>query len=73
MNSQAVDQVLERAVNEGDVPGVVAIAATDEGTIYEGAFGQRELDKNSLMTSDTVFWVASMTKAITAISAMQLV
>ena len=73
INSQTVDRVLERAVEQRDVSGVVAIAATDEGILYEGSFGQRELDKDSPMTSDTVVWVASMTKAMTAASAMQLV
>jgi methyl acetate hydrolase len=40
---------------------------------YEGAFGRREIDKPAAMTVDTVFWIASMTKAITAAGAMQQV
>ena len=73
IDSQAIDRVLGQAVKQADVPGVVAIAATGESILYEGAFGQRELNKDPLMTSDTVVWVASMTKAVTAASAMQLV
>jgi methyl acetate hydrolase len=72
-NSQAIDHVLSRAVYAQDVPGVVAMAATDQGVMYEGAFGTRELGKDVAMTPDTVVWVASMTKAITAAAAMQLV
>jgi CubicO group peptidase (beta-lactamase class C family) len=49
------------------------MAATDEGIMYEGAFGTRELGKDAAMTPDTVVWIASMTKAITAAAAMQLV
>ena len=41
--------------------------------VYEGAFGKRELGKDAPMTLDTVVWIASMTKAITATAAMQLV
>ncbi len=72
-NTQAIDQVLSQAVNANDAPGIVAMAATDEGVIYEDAFGKCELGKDAAMTPDTVVWIASMTKAITAAAAMQLV
>jgi len=72
-NTQAVDQVLKRAADAKDVPGVVGLAATDRGVIYQGAFGKRELGKDAAMTPDTVVWIASMTKAMTAAGAMQLV
>ena len=68
-----VDQILERAVTAGEVPGVVALAADHQGVVYEGAFGQREIGKGPEMTLDTVFWIASMTKAVTSVAAMQLV
>ena len=61
-----VDQALREAVNAGTVPGVVAIGANENGVVYEGAFGPG-------VTADSVFWIASMTKAITATAAMQLV
>src|SRR6185437_4173171 len=54
-------------------PGVVALAADDHGVIYEGAFGRRAVDKPEPMTLDSVFRIASMTKAITGTAAMQLV
>jgi len=69
----AVDQVLERAVEAGEVPGVVALAADDKGVVYEGVFGKREVGTGVDMTRDTVFWIASMTKAVTSVAAMQLV
>src|SRR5467141_2125347 len=68
-----VDQVLQAATDRGDVPGVVAMAATREGPVYQGAFGTRVLPHGPAMTSDTVFWIASMTKAVTSTAAMQLV
>jgi CubicO group peptidase (beta-lactamase class C family) len=72
-NTQAIDHVLRQPVHAHEVPGVVAMAATDQGVMYEGAFGTRELGKDVAMTPDTVVWIASMTKAITAAAAMQLV
>jgi methyl acetate hydrolase len=68
-----IDGVLRQAVDSKDVPGVVAMAATDKGLLYEGAFGTRVLDNGQAMTLDTVFRIASMTKAITSVAAMQLV
>jgi methyl acetate hydrolase len=67
------DLVLRKGIDNGDVPGVVAAAATREGTIYEGAFGRRALPEGPQMTVDSVFWIASMTKAVTSTAAMQLV
>jgi CubicO group peptidase (beta-lactamase class C family) len=70
---KSIDAILSQAVGAKTVPGVVAVAATDKGVVYEGAFGQREIGKPAPMTLDTVVWIASMTKAITATAAMQLV
>src|SRR5947209_10312548 len=71
--STHVDQVLQRAVGAGDVAGVVALAADDSGVLYHGAFGRRAIDAEAAMTEDSVFWIASMTKAITSVAAMQQV
>ena len=69
----AIDATLEHAVTKGEVAGVVAMATDGRETIYEGAFGKRVLGGEVAMTPDTVFWIASMTKAITGASVMQLV
>jgi len=68
-----VDAVLGGAVSSGNVPGVVALAVDDKGVVYEGAFGKRNLVTGAAMTPDTMFWIASMTKAVTSTAAMQMV
>lgn len=68
-----IDQVLRQKCETGEIPGVVAIAATGSEVIYQGAFGKRDLSRDDAMTADSVFWIASMTKAITAAAGMQLV
>ncbi|MGV7212628.1 serine hydrolase domain-containing protein [Bradyrhizobium sp. UFLA05-112] len=74
MQSKAqIDQVLRQKSDAKAIPGVVAIAATGKDVLYEGAFGKRDLSKPDAMTVDSVFWIASMTKAVTAAGAMQLV
>jgi methyl acetate hydrolase len=74
MQSQAqIDQILRQKTDAREIPGVVAIAASSKEVIYQGAFGKRDLSKPDAMTADSVFWIASMTKAITTAGAMQLV
>lgn len=68
-----IDELLRGATQRGEVAGAVAMAATREAVLYEGAFGRRGLPDGAAMTPDTVFWIASMTKAITSTAAMQLV
>ena len=68
-----IDAVLKQAVDAKEVPGVVAMVATEKGLFYENAFGVRELGRGPDMTLDSVFRIASMTKAITSVAAMQLV
>jgi methyl acetate hydrolase len=68
-----IDKELASAVSGGAIAGVVATAADKNGVFYEAAFGQRTLDQPQPMTTDTVFAIASMTKAITGAAAMQMV
>ena len=70
---ERVDSLLKKATDSGDVPGVVAMATNRDRTLYEGAFGKRILGQNAAMTTDTVVWIASMTKALTSACAMQLI
>ena len=74
MQSKAqIDQVLRQKSDAKEIPGVVAMAANSKEVIYQGAFGKRDLSRDDAMTPDSVFWIASMTKAITGAAAMQLV
>ena len=74
MQSKAqIDQILREKSEAKEIPGVVAVAARGNETIYQGAFGKRDLSKDDALTLDSVFWIASMTKAVTTAGAMQLV
>src|SRR6187402_2884402 len=70
---KSIDAAIEKAVNDRTVAGAVAMAATQKGIIYEGLFGKANVDTGTAMRPDTVFWLLSMTKAITATACMQLV
>jgi CubicO group peptidase (beta-lactamase class C family) len=66
------DATLAAAVNRGDIPGVVAMAVRADGILYQGAFGTADAGRRRPMTIDALFRIASMTKAITSVAALQL-
>jgi CubicO group peptidase (beta-lactamase class C family) len=72
-STAAIDRLLQDAVKAGEAPGVAAAAADASGPIYQGASGRRSVATDAPMTTDTVFRIASMTKAVTATAAMQMV
>ncbi|MEW2499728.1 MULTISPECIES: serine hydrolase domain-containing protein [unclassified Amycolatopsis] len=73
MSSTApIDKILSDAVDAGDVPNVVAIAADDNGIIYEGAAGPRAAGSAGPASADTHFRIMSMTKMVTTTAALKL-
>jgi CubicO group peptidase (beta-lactamase class C family) len=70
--SSQIDALLASSIEAGRIPGVVAIAATSDEIIYEGAAGFRDIESNAEMTVETITRIASMTKAITSVAVMQL-
>jgi methyl acetate hydrolase len=72
-SSAAIDEALRDAVARKVVPGVVAMAADRKGIIYEGAFGVADIAEARPLKLDSLFRIASMTKAVTSTAALQLV
>ena len=70
--SSSLDAKLSAAVARGDVPGLVVVAATRDRILYQGVFGKAEIGRSRPMTADAIFRIASMTKAVTSVAAMQL-
>jgi len=70
--SAMLDEKLSAAVARGDVPGLVVVAATRDRILYQGVFGKAEVGRERPMTADAIFRIASMTKAVTSVAAMQL-
>ena len=71
-----VQAILDRGVSNGDAVGAAAQVVTRDGVLAAAAAGERSADaaaRAGPMTLDTVCWIASMTKAITGVAAMQLV
>jgi len=71
--SGIIDDALQWAVERKEVAGVVAMAADRGGVFYQGAFGLADLAPARPLNLDSMFRIASMTKAITSVAAMQLI
>ena len=71
--STALSTFFVDAVSRGDVPGIVAIVVDRDKVLYHEAFGKMNAAKNVPMAKDTIFRIASMTKAVTSMGVMQLV
>jgi CubicO group peptidase (beta-lactamase class C family) len=68
-----IDAALRAAVDAKSIAGVAAMAADRRGVVYHGAFGVSDIATGRAMREDDLFRIASMTKAITSVAAMQLV
>jgi CubicO group peptidase (beta-lactamase class C family) len=73
IDAASIDQVLQAAVDRGDVPSVVAVAADRDGVVYRGAAGPRTADGDDPISPDTHFRIMSMTKMVATTAALQLV
>ena len=72
VDTSGIDRVLRRAVDSGAVPNVVATAADTDGPFYEGAAGARTVGTDQPLDGGTLFRIASMTKMVATVAALQL-
>jgi methyl acetate hydrolase len=68
----ALTQFLKAATERGDVPGVVVTLVNTDGVLYHEAFGKSSTLRDTPMAKDTIFNIASMTKAVTSVAIMML-
>src|SRR3984885_11427132 len=68
-----IDQTLRASLKTHKIPACVAMAATTDKTTYSGAFGKRDSASGVDVNADSIFVIASMTKPVTSVAAMQLV
>ena len=72
LGATGIEATLRAGVSRRKIPAAVAMVAADEKTTYAGAFGKRDSASGVDVTTDSIFSIASMTKAITSVAAMQL-
>jgi len=71
-DTAAMDKLLSEAVNNGDVIGTSAMVFNEGHTVYQGAFGLGDRERNRPVDMDTVWRIYSMTKPITSVVIMDL-
>src|SRR5690242_17907518 len=67
-----LSEVLTAEVSAGRLPGAVVAVARGGRVVLHEAFGHRHAEPRVPMTTDTLFWVASMTKPVTVAGALLL-
>jgi methyl acetate hydrolase len=70
---KTIDGILEKNTVGGSLPCAFAGVANSDVSLYTGAAGVLSKDYPEPMTTDTIFAIASMTKAITTVATLQLV
>lgn len=65
--------VLDRLRREQDVPGVTAIVVNREGVVFAGASGVADLQTSEPLTPQSIFYIGSVSKVLTAVLVLQLV
>ena len=70
---QKIRPMLQKFVDDGSVAGVVAMVMRDGQVVYQEAVGWADKEARKPMREDTLFRIASQTKAVTSVAILQLV
>ena len=68
-----IDALLQRYVDENRIAGAVALVLRDGRPVYEKAVGWSDKGAGRRMAADTIFRIASQTKALTSVAILSLV
>jgi CubicO group peptidase (beta-lactamase class C family) len=67
-----VQAVMQRFVDDGQLSGAVTLVADRDGIRHLGAVGLRDLEAKEAMRTDSLFWIASLTKPFAAAAVLVL-
>lgn len=70
--SDDVQNVMQKFVDDGQLPGAVTLVADRDGIRHLGSVGLSDLDTGRHMRVDDLFWIASLTKPFAATAVMIL-
>jgi len=68
-----IDAAMQGLIAAGEIAGAVTVVVKPDGIVHLEPHGFADLATQRPMAADTVFWIASMTKPVTALTVMQLV
>jgi len=67
-----IDSAINAEIDAGKIPGAVALIARNGNIVYHQSFGYADIDAKTPMQTDSIFRIASMTKAVTTVAVMML-
>ena len=73
IDTKAVDRIVQHTLDAWHIPGAAIAIVENDKLVYMNGYGVRELGKNDRVTTDTLFEIASTSKAFTATSIAMLV
>ncbi len=68
----AIGERMRRFVDDKEIAGAVTLTATSDRIVHLEATGMAEISAAKPMKTDAIFWIASMTKPITATAVLML-
>jgi CubicO group peptidase (beta-lactamase class C family) len=68
----AIAAKMQEMIAQNEVPGAVTVVATRDGVSHVGVAGHADAAKTRPLAKDSIFWIASMTKPVTAVAVMMM-
>jgi CubicO group peptidase (beta-lactamase class C family) len=72
IGTDELDEFILNAMEERHIPGISASIVLDETVIWQKAYGYANIENNVIVTNNTLFKIASVSKTVTATALMQL-
>ena len=69
---EKVDAAMEQMIEKKEIAGAVTVVVSKEKVLHLGTTGFADVAAKRPMSDDTLFWIASMTKPVTAVAVMML-
>lgn len=67
-----VESAIREMIDKGEIAGAVTVVASKEKILHLETDGDADKAGKKPMTPDTLFWIASMTKPVTAVAVLML-
>jgi len=69
---ERIDSYFNKAIKKNQIPGAVALIRRNNKIIYDKAFGYSDVENKIMYSTDDIFRIASMTKAVTSLAVLML-
>lgn len=69
----SINESISKSIASGEVAGAVTLVVDGQSTLHIGAAGYADVEQQTPLREDSIFWIASMSKPVTAACVMILV